>query len=1022
MMPMKLETGIKFCQSACLQTIIIFLSCFPACSFLHAQTQFVFSHITTDDGLSDNYINCVSQDNQGYIWISTLNGLQRFDGNKYSDIPNVKARKELSELTIFQIIKLKDGNFLLLAEGLKVGIFNPATYTYKKLSIRSRLPIEIKSNYAYHLYKDFHNRIFLCIHDHGILKLDEESNEFTDENPGIFVPKGWTVNRLFSDEKTGNYWIASDSGLAVYNDYTKALSYKHHNPKKIKALELNYPISDFFIDDQRRYWMVYALSEEKSYKEHILKYDETLMTTEIDPPGSVSGHPVQINDIIQTADGTVWIGEDESLISLLKGSQKFIQNRNEISTNYGIEFTQVNSFFEDRENNLWISTDRGLYVRSLKDAYVSNYLLLEKNVCLANSFVPVNPNEIFAGIWGKGVIALDSTLHLLDSALLPHPTMFNSMVRQMGTNNIWCGYEDGEIIILDADSKKIVRKIPQSTFQYSSIEQLATDKEGNVWIGTSNGKVFRCSTKKNPDVKDVIETADYGSWITSLFTDRQNNLWIGSLGNGLTVINVHTRKAIARYYKNIGHDSLSLNTVSSVCQYNDSIYFINYNGLNILNTRSRQMYRLNYYNGLINNKIRSMVLDQSNLLWISTLSGICSFDYQTNHFTIYNRTDGFLNSEDLLSSVITPEGRVFIGGVNSISSFRPTLLPKPKLPPPVTITNVTLFDHILPLDSVTRLKTLQLSHNENSFSISFASLTFLQKNKLTYYYKLDGADKVWIKADRSQLVNYSQLSPGNYVFMVQCTNEQGTRNAEITRLFIRIAPPFWATWWFIALSCIFTIILIHFIYKQRIEKLLAIERVRQKVARDLHDDIGSTLSTINILSSMARKKIGQDASKAGEYMEKISNNSSMMMESMDDIVWSINPVNDTMQKTITRMREFATNVLEAKEINIDFHMEATVLPLHLNMEQRRNFFLIFKEVINNAAKYSEASKVDISLFPQNGYLNMTIHDNGTGFDMNSENDGNGLVNMQKRAALLKGKLIVQSGAGQGTTTYLKFPV
>ncbi|MBL0336126.1 MAG: hypothetical protein IPP73_12690 [Chitinophagaceae bacterium] len=181
----------------------------------------------------------------------------------------------------------------------------------------------------------------------------------------------------------------------------------------------------------------------------------------------------------------------------------------------------------------------------------------------------------------------------------------------------------------------------------------------------------------------------------------------------------------------------------------------------------------------------------------------------------------------------------------------------------------------------------------------------------------------------------------------------------------------------------------------RINRILAVEQIRNRVARDLHDDMGSTLSTINILSSMAKSKLNTDTVKTSEYISKISDNSQRMMEAMDDIVWSIKPANDSMQKITARMREFATSVLEAKNIELSFRTEDSVHDVKLNMEARRDFFLIFKEAVNNVAKYSQCKQARVHISVHNSRLMLVVEDDGKGFDVQTVDSGNGLGNMQK---------------------------
>ncbi|MGB8194039.1 MAG: ATP-binding protein, partial [Chitinophagaceae bacterium] len=185
---------------------------------------------------------------------------------------------------------------------------------------------------------------------------------------------------------------------------------------------------------------------------------------------------------------------------------------------------------------------------------------------------------------------------------------------------------------------------------------------------------------------------------------------------------------------------------------------------------------------------------------------------------------------------------------------------------------------------------------------------------------------------------------------------------------------------------------------------------------------GSTLSTINILSEMAKMKVEKDTAKTSEYISKISDNSNRMMEAMDDIVWSINPMNDSMQRITARMREFATSVLEAKDIEVTFRVDERVKDLRLDMEARRDFFLIFKEAVNNIAKYSDCKRASIEVTIHGNKLAMLIRDDGKGFDVQQADSGNGLSNMKKRAESLNGVVSIESVKGIGTKVRLEAPL
>jgi signal transduction histidine kinase len=221
------------------------------------------------------------------------------------------------------------------------------------------------------------------------------------------------------------------------------------------------------------------------------------------------------------------------------------------------------------------------------------------------------------------------------------------------------------------------------------------------------------------------------------------------------------------------------------------------------------------------------------------------------------------------------------------------------------------------------------------------------------------------------------------------------------------------------------VILLYYLHRLRLERLLHVEKVRSRLARDLHDDMGSTLSTINILSNIALQQSPLEEKTSKEYMGTINSSTMQMMESMDDIVWSINPVNDPITKVLARMKEVAGANLEPRNIDYEFIADELVRELNLSMEWRREIFLIFKEALNNIIKYSQASKVQFVLSKSGRNFQLAIADNGVGFDLDARTSatrGNGLKNMRKRAENIKGNLQVESARGKGTRLTLTVPI
>lgn len=331
-----------------------------------------------------------------------------------------------------------------------------------------------------------------------------------------------------------------------------------------------------------------------------------------------------------------------------------------------------------------------------------------------------------------------------------------------------------------------------------------------------------------------------------------------------------------------------------------------------------------------------MQVDGDGFLWIFTPNGICRYHYFQNKFTQYGQKESFrfLGLEGK-GGAVTSDGRIIFTGYQSLTAFSPSHFNASIKPDRPTLTNIKLFDHLLFVDSLNTEEKRTFSHDQNAFTFYFSTLSFIHQEKLKYYYKLSGIDADWQPGSPSNMAVYSLLPPGAYTLTYRSENEEGL-SSSIGSFDFQIKPPFHGTWWFRLIMAALVIAIVGIMYRLHINRILAVMKIRNRVARDLHDDMGSTLSTINILSSMAKTKLHTEPVKASEFISKISDNSQRMMEAMDDIVWSIKPQNDNMERVIARMREFSTNALEAKNIEFCFDLDPGVEKVKLNMGAKLN--------------------------------------------------------------------------------------
>jgi signal transduction histidine kinase len=370
------------------------------------------------------------------------------------------------------------------------------------------------------------------------------------------------------------------------------------------------------------------------------------------------------------------------------------------------------------------------------------------------------------------------------------------------------------------------------------------------------------------------------------------------------------------------------------------------------------------------------------------------------------------------------DGKIYFGSTDAgIIYFKPEELKDNDYIPPVYITDFKLFNkpvYANDVDSILKspielTKEITLSYNQNVISFEFAALNYIHPEKNQYAYKLESFDKDWIYTDASKrFVNYTNLDPGEYTFKVKGSNNDGVWNPMETTIKLIITPPFWQTWWFRALIVLAATMIVYALYRYRLQQVLKVQNIRNKIAGDLHDDIGSTLNSISIYSEVAKN----DDNRRTHSLTMIGESSRKVIDAMSDIVWTINPDNDSFEKIILRMRSLSYNLLRAKKIEFTFRADDNLNDLKLSLEERRNFYLIFKEALNNLIKYSQAKKVSILLEKNSRNISLLIRDDGVGFDPEKKYNGNGLTNIRRRAKEINAKLIMESGQGIGTSIQL----
>lgn len=413
--------------------------------------------------------------------------------------------------------------------------------------------------------------------------------------------------------------------------------------------------------------------------------------------------------------------------------------------------------------------------------------------------------------------------------------------------------------------------------------------------------------------------------------------------------------------------------------------------------------------GLKTEHIFDVVEDQQGMVWMSTTNLLYRLNPQTGKIDHFDKQDGLFSNSMEDGFNLSDKGEIFIGFQNAFNFFDPAKVPFNHKPPKIALTSLKILNQERNFDPA---QTIVLKPNENVISFEFAALNFSQSSKNQYAYQLEGFDQNWNYTDKPS-ATYTNLDGGSYTLLVKAANNDGVWSAPVTLATLRVIPPFYRTWYFVVLLVLMGVSITASILWYRWQQRQNLQLIRDRIARDLHDDVGSTLSSIRFFSEFARSKATNP--EVTPILKRINESAATLSESMQDIIWAINSKNDQLDDLLTRMREFGFRMLEARDIHFKVQVSDSFRSTRLDIGQRRNIFLIFKEAVNNAAKYACCTEVSLHIKLVGNHLRMVISDNGNGFDNHKITTGNGLMNMQKRAREIGGILNIFSESGKGTT-------
>jgi ligand-binding sensor domain-containing protein/two-component sensor histidine kinase len=1005
------------------------------------QPSLYFDRLTAQNGLSHNKVNCILRDQRGFMWFGTNDGLNRYDGHNFVIFryePGNSA--SISGNIINDMLEDEQGVLWIATADGGLSRYDYKLPPSKQFKQYRRIPgdsTSIPVNVLNSLLMDRQGYLWIGTSGKALLRFNRHTEKFQDPD----VPGTLTITDIAMDH-TGTLWVGRIGGgaltvntrtlkcemdpryydlygnlphttiTAVYADDKKnvwfgswdRVVYRHstvtgeeqvfgqgERPFSFK----NDEISCFVADDQGRLWMggrngglhIYDTAKDRFYN---YRYDPAR-------EGTVADN--KINCLYKDKDGVIWAGTNKGISIHRPMQQQFEQTFLPPVNSAGPAIT-IYDFYE-QGNDLWIGTSEGIYIRSGDNDQLVYHALTYKDQKL-------KVTKFFRDVDGTFYVGTDYSLfklneHTFTVSLLP-------------------GTEDDRVMNKIIDSRVV--SILRDTLEGHPVIMVAPYGHFIAYYDLVDSKwVSRRDT-----VKNIIQRFPLtDNLIRKLYKTRDGQFWMTTVMKGLGMSSTHTYPKMQYFSSNPGKPGFITNdnVYDLVEDATGNLWVSTYGGgLHYFNRAKQQFAHI----AATNNLLEGIQTDRTGDVWMVSNGNLHKYNPVLKAYSSFELPDiekgGGVKGDIFKDN----KGDMYMAGSNYFISFDPEQIRETHQMPQVYFTDFKIFNESFS-DLLLKDK-IELEYDQNYFTVEFAAPDYSAGRNVQYSFLLENRDKRWIESGSRNFLEFSNLSGGDYVLKVRATNNAGVWNDKVATLHITIIPPFWERWWFYALCALLTALIIYAIYRYRINALLKQQAIRNKIAQDLHDNVGSTLSSISVYSQVAKIYHEQERqTDLQQTLEKISDTSGEMISEMNDIVWAINPRHDNMETILQRMESFARPLLAAKSIAFHFSADPAIKQISLEMTRRKNFYLIFKEGVNNALKYSDCKNLWVHIRIWHHQLELEVKDDGAGFDIDKIRkqahqslSGNGLRNMEMRAAEMKGVWVLNSVPGQGTTVHLRFPI
>lgn len=993
------------------------LSCFcPIKNYFFTITQFllltfiksaaypaIFRHVTTEMGLSHHNIQFVFQDRKDFIWVGTSDGLNRLDGKtiiRYFHQGN--SEKTLSSNNILGIAETPKGEILIATEeGLD-------SYSYLNNSFKRVFPGDSEKS------ADNLKTEYLLVDKRGHIWVVCGSEIFElDTNfqiVGKWGSKLFGAGPISSIQETNDHNILVSKGgwLNLIDPFKQRVANRNSNLQNLPFLKEKIKIISFSADGG--FWELTFTNR----LNHFDSFGKLILSRSISSDWFFT-------KLFISENNDLWICTlGKGLLKFQEKTGKFKQYSHVNHLPETICGNVVNGILEDNSGNIWVYTSQGLDVLKLPDPAVRVIRDLGREKYLPDmpvelSALQIEKEHLWIASWGNGIYHIDEV------------TGRKNLIRGGKTdieNMIWDLIPDGDGILFGSygglcrysfsDKKiKAFRTLEHYPVKKDSIAviRLFRDSRGLVWASFlgSNG-IMQCNPSSmefrwyNKHSKPVFLFPHFDA----AAEDQRGNLWFGHKNQKGILIFQHREEE----FRPLPHFH---DYVNCLMADGESVWAGSKNGLFQLGGKGKIIRHFTRKDGLPNNQVNALVKDQNGKIWAGTDNGLFIVDSDFSVRTLQEFEFG-TETEILAARFDSLSRRIFFVTPHSVFYFNPDSLRFRRVILKPGITRVLAAG--LPLDFSSG-DIPKIASNGGALSFEFDAPSFFRQGPVRFSWMLKGLDSKWSSESPGNVAIYSNLPPGIYEFCLRATldGKKWFESADVIRFEAEL-PFFRQTWFFILMLVIlFTVITLAIVlyYRIRLEKIRYGQLIRNKISEDIHDDISLGITRIVWQTEMLLGKIKNQKDVAPESLNNILYSARDTASKLSEIVWAVNPEHDNLDAFLSYLRNYAGSLMEELEMNYEIDFPEVIPDISLDSNLVRNLFLMAKESLNNAIRHSEAGKITITFnMPLPRQYQLSISDNGRGFDLNSNNSlGNGLINLKNRASKIKAEVTIASSPGKG---------